>query len=312
MREYIRSLFSVAGFKRIFSAYVISYLGVFLSLSFLAILFWGSVSSPNAISGVIGESGVEENIMFELARKSNSSEIKSGTLDEQQLRTEINLVFDDQIMSAVTSEFSVALHEWIKSGGGPFSFSYDLSGQEQELNLLSDQINTEFLNNGNLEVSYSAEESSIKFRPHRMYDYFWWATLLSPILFILLALSLWFTYKSKQDLLFKIKRMLFYSSISVILSLPVTYAYWTFLANRLSTYPKASAVGAISIKPITSEIIGRMAMVTIISFIVYFGGFLLIKKYLNANGFIRVEEKHKNDMWDMAVKSTKYYIKKLK
>ena len=214
-------------------------------------------------------------------------------------------------MSSVTAEFSRSLHEWIKTSGS-FNFSYDLSAQEQNLKQLNGDINTNFLSEGQLKVSYNAEESSIKFKPHRMYDYFWWATLLSPILFVILALALWFTYKSKLGLLFKIKRMLFYSSISVLLSLPITYLYWTFLANRLATYPKAGAVGALAIKPITSEIISRMALVTALSFIIYGGTFLIIKKYLKARGFTKVEEKHKNDVLDLAVRSTKYYLKKLK
>ena len=311
MRAYLKSLFSIAGLKRIFSAYVISYLGVFLSLSFLAIMFWGSVSTPSAINGVIRESGVEENLMFELARRSNYKTLASGDLNEQELRTVVDSVFDKQLMSSVTAEFSRSLHEWIKTSGS-FNFSYDLSAQEQNLKQLNGDINTNFLSEGQLKVSYNAEESSIKFKPHRMYDYFWWATLLSPILFVILALALWFTYKSKLGLLFKIKRMLFYSSISVLLSLPITYLYWTFLANRLATYPKAGAVGALAIKPITSEIISRMALVTALSFIIYGGTFLIIKKYLKARGFTKVEEKHKNDVLDLAVRSTKYYLKKLK
>jgi len=113
-------------------------------------------------------------------------------------------------------------------------------------------------------------------------------------------------------LLFKIKRMLFYSSISVLLSLPVTYAYWTFIANRMSTYPKAGPVAALSIKQITSEIIGRMALVAILSFVVYAGAFLAIKRYLKVKGFSRVEEKHKNDVLDMMIRTTKFYLKKLK
>ena len=145
-----------------------------------------------------------------------------------------------------------------------------------------------------------------------MYDYFLWATLLSQLLFIVLAFALWFTYRSKLDLLFKIKRMLFYSSISVLLALPFTYLYWTFLANRLSTYPKAGAVGALSIKPITSEIIGRMALVTMLSFVIYASGFLIIKKYLHSKGFTKVEEKHKNEMMHMDVRTTKYYLAKIK
>jgi len=311
MYKYLKSLFSIAGLKRIFSAYVISYLGVFLSLSFLAIMFWGSVSSPTAISGVIRESGVEENLMFELAKRSNSKAIVNGYLDEQELRANIDLVFDDQLMSSINNEFSKSFHEWIKTGGS-FDFSYDLSAQEQSLKTINSEISTKFLNEGRLVVAYNAEESSIKFKPQRMYDYFWWATLLSPILFIVLAFALWFTYKSKHDLLFKIKRMLFYSSISVLISLPITYVYWTFLTNRLASYPKAGAVGALSIKPITSEIIGRLAFITIFSFIIYGGAFLIIKKYLSNKGFTKVEEKHKNDVLDMAVRSMKYYLKKLK
>lgn len=311
MRAYIKSLFSIAGLKRIFSAYVISYLGVFLSLSFLAILFWGSVSSPIAINGVIEESGVEENLMFELARRSNSSSLANGDISESELKSAVDSVFDDQLMNSVTLDFSSKLHEWVKTSGS-FLFSYDLTVQEQKLVEINSKINTDFLNEGRLEVTYNADESSIKFRPHRMYDYFWWVTLLSPLLFIVLALSLWFTYKSKLDLLFKIKRMLFYSSISVLLSLPITYTYWAFLANRLSTYPKAGAVGAISIRPITSEIISRMALITILSFTVYISSFFVIKRYLKNKGFTKVEEKHKNDMLDLAVRSTKYYLKKLK
>ncbi len=312
MRAYFKSLFSVAGLKRVFSAYVISYLGVFLSLSFLAIMFWGSVSSPQAVSGVIKESGVEKNLIFELAKKSNASAIENGKLDEQTLRLVIDEVFPEQLKSSINNEFSNAFHAWVSGSGGTFYFSYDLSSQKQQILEENDNINTQFLKDGNLVIDYNADQSSIKLRPQRAYTYFWWATLLAPILFIILALSLWFTYKSKQDLLFKIKRMLFYSSISVLLSLPITYAYWTFLANRLASYPKAGLAGALSIKPITSEIIGRMALVTILSFVIYCSSFLIIKKYLSSKGFVKVEEKHKNDVLDMAVKSTKYYLKKLK
>jgi len=311
MRAYIKSLFSVVGLKRLFSAYVISYLGVFLSLSFLAIMFWGSVSSPTAINGVIRESGVEKNLIFDLAKKSNANALSNGDLDEQTLKLAIDEVFSEQIKSSINVEFSTAFHNWI-SGSGPFYFSYDLTLQKQQLQNLNENINTQFLKDGRLIVDYNPENSSFKYRPQRTYDYFWWATRIGPILFVVLAVILWFTYKSKLDLLFKIKRMLFYSSISVLLSLPVTYAYWTFIANRMSTYPKAGPVAALSIKQITSEIIGRMALVAILSFVVYAGAFLAIKRYLKVKGFSRVEEKHKNDVLDMMIRTTKFYLKKLK
>lgn len=312
MRRRLKSFFSVARFKRLASAYIISYLGTFLSLSFLAILFWSSVSSPSSISGVISRSGVEENLIFDIAKKSNVESIASGELDEAGLKTVIDNVFNMDKKRQINNEFSRTFYDWLNDNETDLEFSYDLSGEEQAIKFANPEISTDFLKDGNLVIKYTPDESSIKYHPWRTYKYFWWATLLSPILFVILAVILWFTYASKLDLLFKIKRMLYYSSIATLVSLPINILLWAFLASRLSSYPKAEAVSAFSVKPITNEILLRMSLVASLSFLVYVGCFVAIKKYLKYRKFEVVEEKHKNDVWEMTVKMTKYYLKKLR
>ena len=312
MRNRIKRFFTVARFKRFASAYIISYLGTFLSLSFLAIVFWTSVSTPSAVSGIIRHSGVQDNLIFELAKRGNAKEIKNGLIDEQTLKNNIDTVFDTNIKASINNDFSRDFHEWISKGAGPFEFQYDLSAQTDKLRQLNDKINTRFLSGGYLIIKYDSGEASLKLRPQRTYRYFWWATLLGPVLFVLLGVALWFFYKSKLDLLFKIKRMLYYSCIATVVSVPFNNVYWQFLAGRMSTYPKAGLAGALSVKPITSEVLRRMNLVEVLSFCVYVCLFFVIKKYLKSRGFVKVEEKHKNDLWEYTVKVTKFYLRKLK
>lgn len=312
MRAYIKSLFSVAGLKRIATAYIISYLGTFLSLSFLAIVFWTSVSSPAGVSSVLKHSGVQENLIYQLAEKSNLESINNSFLDSSSLKQAIDTAIDEQTKASISAEFSKSFHEWVAQSSGPFYFSYDLSTQAQKIRQLDNRINTNFLENGKLVVEYDSGESSIKLRPQRSYTYFWWATILGPIFFVILGVCLHFFYKSKLELLFKIKRMMYYSSIAILISIPFNNLYWHFLADRMSTYPKAGLAGALSVKPITSEVLLRMNMVAVLSFVVYLTIFLVIKKYLKAKNFTIVEERHKNDLWEFTVKTTKFYIKKLK
>ena len=94
MRAYFKSLFSIAGLKRIASAYIISYLGTFLSLSFLAIVFWTSVSSPSGVNSVIKHSGVQDNLIYQLAEKTNKKQIDNGFIDPQTLKETINGVIE--------------------------------------------------------------------------------------------------------------------------------------------------------------------------------------------------------------------------
>jgi hypothetical protein len=313
IKARIKSFFTVARFKRFASAYILSYLGTFLSLSFLAIMFWSSVSSPTAIYGLIKHSGVEENLVYQLAEKTNTKEINSNLITEEELNTSIDIVFNERIKNSINTEFSKVFHNWVAHDYGPFYFSYDLALQEDELKAINSNINTKFLDSGKLVIEYDSGESSIKLIPQRAYTYFWWATILGPIFFVLLAIALVIFYRSKiEDLLYRIKRMLYYSSIAVLFSVPLNNIYWNFLANRMSTYPKAGLAGALSVKPITSEILWRMNMIAALSFVVYLTGFLLIKKFLKIRKFEKVEEKHKNDVWEFVVKITKYYLRKLK
>ena len=313
IKARVKSFFTVARFKRFASAYILSYLGTFLSLSFLAIMFWSSVSSPSAVYGLIKHSGVEENLVYQLAEKTNAKAIDSKIITKDDLKTAIDTVFNERIKSSINTEFSKVFHNWVAHDYGPFYFSYDLSAQEDELKALNSNFNTKFLDSGKLVIEYNSGQSSIKLIPQRAYTYFWWATILGPVFFVLLAVALVIFYRSKiEDLLYRIKRMLYYSCIAVLFSVPLNNIYWNFLANRMSTYPKAGLAGALSVKPLTSEILWRMNLIAVLSFVVYLIGFLLIKRFLKIRKFEKVEEKHKNDLWEFVVKITKYYLKKLK
>lgn len=313
IEENIRNFFTITRLKRLFSAYIISYLGTFLSLSFLAIIFWSSVSSPDAIKGLIGHSGIEKNLILQLAEKVNSTSLNNGSISRNELKSVIDLVFTVDLKKSINQQFSNDFHSWVSVGRGPFFFKYDLIDQEKQIKTLNSKINTNFLQGGSLVIFYDSGESSIKLRPQRTYDYFWWVTLIGPILFVLLAIALVIFYRKRiEDLLFKIKRMLYYSCIAILITIFLNNIYWNYLANRMSTYPKAGLVGALSVKPITAEILLRTSAVASLSFVVYLLGFLVIKKFLKNRNFEASEEKHKNDVWEFVVKITKYYLKKLK
>ena len=311
LKVKFKSIFSLARLKRLISAYIVSYLGVFLSLSFLAILFWSTISSPTAVSGVIKRSGLESNLINEMAIRTNREIINGGVVSEEEINSAINEAFTPAIKADINNQFSVYFHEWISSGSGAFRVSYLAFKQEEAINDYNPEIDTGFLQDGHFVVEYDPDHSSIKLFLQRLYRYFWWATLISPLLFVLLGLSLWYFHPSRNDLLFWIKRMFYYSLISLPISYVASYVYWSFLASRMSTYPKAGLAGAISVVPIKNEVIERMGIVMIIEVFVYLVCFFLIKRYLNKQGFVKEKEKHQNDLWEYTVRVTKYYLKKI-
>ncbi|MCA9346045.1 hypothetical protein KC960_00985 [Candidatus Saccharibacteria bacterium] len=306
-----KSIFSFARLKRLISAYIVSYLGVFLSLSFLAILFWSTVSSPGAVSGVIKRSGLEKNLINNMAIRTNNIKISEGVLSEGDINQAVDETFTPSIKADINSQFSVDFHEWISSGSSAFRFSYLATKQEEKIKSINPKIDTAFLKDGHFVVEYDPAHSSIKLFLQRLYRYFWWATLVAPLLFVLLAMSLWYFHPSRNDLLFWIKRMFYYSIISLPISFTTSYIFWSFLANRISIYPKAGLAGALSVVPIKNEVIERMGIVMIIEVFVYLVCFFLIKRYLNKQGFVKEKEKHQNDLWEYTVRVTKYYLKKM-
>ena len=297
--------------KRFIRWLVLGYVGAGIGMIVISIIFFMTIGRQTAIQSVISDSGVEASVMPYLLVRSNQSLIQRNQLSEEQISVIAREVFDSTFMTQMNQTFSQQLHDWLRDGSGAFEFRYDASAQRDALRQYDPPLKTRFMQGDDFVISVDPSQSSIKIRLQHLYNVGRLFAYLGPLLFITLTTALFFLEQSKLLALYRLKRFFKYSIISVLFSIPINYAFWSFVANRLSYYPAISDVGAVTTRPLAAELLMRSSLIMLFVAIVYAAVFYGLKRYLDAHDF-EPPPKQKHFLHTSLTKIIGGYLKKLR
>lgn len=270
-----------------------------------------TIGRQASIQSVVSDSGVEASVMPDLLVRSNQALIQRNRLSEEQISVIAREVFNPALMTQMNQAFSQQLHDWLRDGSGAFEFRYDVLAQYQQLRQYDPPLNTRFILDGVFVLSVDPSQSSIKVRLQHLYSVGRLFAYAGPVLFVVLTAALFILEQSRLMAFYRLKRFFKYSAISVLFSIPINYAFWSFIANRLSYYPAISDVGAVTTRPLAAELLKRSSLIMVIVAIVYAAIFYGLKRYLDTHDF-EPPPKQKHFMFTTLSKIIGTYLKKLR